>query len=105
MGASGAFGAGVGCSQVDRGQVVPYTKRPPEVIPGVANHYASTFCEGLSALGVLVKTREGRPIHVEGNDEHPRLEGKATLRAMADVLGLYDPDRLRQPLVDDQAAS
>jgi len=105
MGASGAFGAGVGCSQVDRGQVVPYTKRPPEVIPGVANHYASTFCEGLSALGVLVKTREGRPIHVEGNDEHPRLEGKTTLRAMADVLGLYDPDRLRQPLVDGRAAS
>ena len=65
--ASAAFALGsAGCSKVDRDKIVPYTKRPQEVIPGVAAYYASTFQEGLVSHGVLVKTREGRPIHLEG---------------------------------------
>lgn len=83
-----------GCSRVDRGSVVPYTRRPGEVVPGVATYHASTFQEGLTAHGVLVKAREGRPIHIEGN---PGARSTASLRAMGDLLGLYDPDRLRAP--------
>ena len=52
------------------------------------------------AYPVLVKAREGRPIHVEGNGEHPLYRGKTSFHATADLLGLYDPDRLRGPLVD-----
>jgi hypothetical protein len=37
--------------------------KPEEVTPGVANYYSSTY-EGQA---ILVKTREGRPIKVEGN--------------------------------------
>ncbi len=85
------------CSRIDRKTIVPYTKKPEEIIPGVANYYASTFQEGLVTQGVLVKTREGRPIHVEGNPEHPLCMGKTSLRSVADLLGLYDPDRLRGP--------
>jgi molybdopterin-containing oxidoreductase family iron-sulfur binding subunit len=97
--ASAAFALGsAGCSKVDRDKIVPYTKRPQEVIPGVAAYYASTFQEGLVSHGVLVKTREGRPIHLEGNREHPISRGNTNLRAVADVLGLYDPDRLRGPV-------
>jgi hypothetical protein len=44
-----------------------------------------------------VKTREGRPIHIEGNAEHPFSRGKTSLRSIGDLLGLYDPDRLRAP--------
>jgi Fe-S-cluster-containing dehydrogenase component len=99
--ASAALALGTAaCSRVDRGTIVPYTRRPEEVIPGVATYYASTFQEGLVTHGVLVKTREGRPIHVEGNSEHPLSKGKTSLRSIADVLGLYDPDRLRKPLRD-----
>jgi len=105
MGASAALAAGVSCSKIDRGAVVPYTKRPGEVIPGLANYYASTFQEGLLPYGVLVKTREGRPVHIEGNDEHPLFAGKTSPRAIADLLRLYDPDRLRQPLVSGRPAS
>lgn len=93
------------CSKIDRGSIVPYTKRPQEIIPGVANYYASTFQEGLVTHGVLVKTREGRPIHVEGNAEHYMTRGKTSLRAVADVLGLYDPDRLRAPSADGSPAT
>ncbi len=91
-----ALGASA-CSRIDRGTIVPYTKRPGGTIPGVAVYYASTYQEGFHTDGVLVKTREGRPIHIEGNAEHPISRGKAGLRAVADLLGLYDPDRLRRP--------
>ncbi len=104
--ASAALSLGtVSCSRIDRGAIVPYTKKPLEVRPGVANYYASTFQEGFVTHGVLVKTREGRPIHIEGNDEDPIWRGKASLRSIGDILGLYDPDRLRGPVVDGSPAT
>lgn len=97
VGAAAALAATVACDRKGQGTVVPYTKRPVEVTPGVANYYASAFQEGRRVYPVLVKTREGRPILVTGNDEHPGVKGKTSPRAMADVLRLYDPDRLRAP--------
>jgi molybdopterin-containing oxidoreductase family iron-sulfur binding subunit len=97
VGASTAMATATACSRGTRGAIVPYTRRPPEVVPGVANFYASTFQEGARSYAVLVKTREGRPIHITGNDEHPLLKGKTSPRAVAEVLRLYDPDRLRAP--------
>ena len=105
VGATTAVAAATACSRGTRGAIVPYTRRPPEVVPGVANYYASTFQEGRRAYSVLVKTREGRPIHITGNDEHPVLKGKTSPRAVADVLRLYDPDRLRGPRLDGRDVS
>ena len=48
---------------------IPYTNKPEEVTPGVANHYASTYYDGQDFVNVLVKTREGRPIFVKSNAE------------------------------------
>ena len=101
FGASAAVATGAGCKpSPSRAAVVPYTKKQEEIVPGVADYYASTFQEGEVAYPVLVKAREGRPIFVEGNDEHPLYRGKTNLHAIADVLGLYDPDRLRGPSLD-----
>jgi len=101
MGASAAVATGAGCKPAkDRAAVVPYTKKQEEIVPGIADYYASTFQEGEVAYSVLVKAREGRPIHVEGNDEHPVYRGKTSFHATADLLGLYDPDRLRGPVLD-----
>jgi Fe-S-cluster-containing dehydrogenase component len=100
LSASAALALGTSCSKIDRGKIVAYTRRPEESIPGVATYYASTFQEGLTTQGVLVKTREGRPIHVEGNAEHALSLGKTSLRAIADILRLYDPDRLRGPALE-----
>ncbi len=97
VGAAAALAATVACDRKGQGTIVPYTKRPVEVVPGVANFYASAYQEGRHVYPVLVKTREGRPIHIMGNDEHPGVKGKTSPRAMADVLRLYDPDRLRAP--------
>ena len=76
VGATTALAATVACERKGQTTVVPYTKRPVEVIPGVANYYASTFQEGRRIYPVLVKTREGRPIHVTGNDRTRWRQGK-----------------------------
>jgi molybdopterin-containing oxidoreductase family iron-sulfur binding subunit len=99
LGASAALATGASCKR-NRAAIVAYTKKQEEIVPGVADYYASTFQEGEVAYPVLVKAREGRPIHVEGNPEHPRYRGRTSFHATADLLGLYDPDRLRAPLID-----
>ncbi|MDO8643884.1 MAG: hypothetical protein Q7S00_02815, partial [bacterium] len=64
----------------------------------MANWYSSTCQECPSACGLLVKTREGRPIKLEGNPEHPVNEGGLCARGQASILNLYDPERLKKPL-------
>ncbi|MBI5209875.1 MAG: 4Fe-4S dicluster domain-containing protein [Elusimicrobia bacterium] len=103
MGASAALASG--CSKPDRGSIVSDAKRPRGSTAGLADLYATTFQEGLDSHGVLVRVREGRPIHLQGNDLHPLSKGKAPMRAVADILRLYDPDRLRQPLMGGRPAS
>jgi molybdopterin-containing oxidoreductase family iron-sulfur binding subunit len=94
---SAAFTA-AGCSNYrDKGEIVPYTKKPEEVTPGIPNYYAST-CTGCSqACGILIKTREGRPIKIDGNPDHPINRGKICAKGQASILNLYDPFRLRTP--------
>jgi Fe-S-cluster-containing dehydrogenase component/anaerobic selenocysteine-containing dehydrogenase len=95
--ASAAFAA-AGCTNYrDKGEIVPYTRKPEEIVPGVANSYAST-CSGCSqGCGILIKTREGRPIKIDGNPDHPINKGKICAKGQASILDLYDPNRLRTP--------
>src|SRR3990167_11153583 len=98
VGASAAL-AGAGCSDYpDKGEIIPYNKKPEEVTIGKANHYASTSTACSHTCGVLIKTREGRPIKVEGNPDHPVNKGKICLKCQAAILNLYDPERLKEPL-------
>jgi len=97
LSASAAFAA-AGCSNYrDKGLVVPYNQKPEEVILGIPNYYASTCTGCQSACGILVKTREGRPIKVDGNPDHPVNKGKLCTRGQASVINLYDPARIKEP--------
>lgn len=96
--ASASFAAASCSSYQDKGEVIPYNKEPVGVIPGVANYYASTCTGCKNACGILVKTREGRPIKINGNDEHPVNNGKVCVRGQASILNLYDTERIRVPL-------
>ncbi|WP_426754044.1 TAT-variant-translocated molybdopterin oxidoreductase [Myxococcus sp. Y35] len=96
MGLSAAA-AMVACQRAPVQKIIPYVARPDEVTPGLALWYAST-CNGCSArCGVLLKTRDGRPIKVEGNDEHPVSRGGVCAVGQASVLSLYDASRARFP--------
>ena len=96
MGASLALST-TGCLRRPVETIVPYTKRPQEVIPGNSLEYSSSFVDGTEEFGLIVKTREGRPIKVEGNPHHPSNKGGLSARAQAHILNLYDPDRIKGP--------
>ena len=94
MGASVALAGLSGCRRPEE-RILPYARKPEEVIPGVPNHYATAMPLGGVAYPVLVESHEGRPTNVEGNPEHPFSQGATTLFEQASVLNLYDPDRSR----------
>jgi MoCo/4Fe-4S cofactor protein with predicted Tat translocation signal len=96
MAASTAL-ASAACYQKPMHKILPYVNQPEEVIFGVPNYYASTCGECSTGCGTLVKTREGRPIKLEGNPDHPINKGALCARGQASILNLYDPDRLRAP--------
>lgn len=79
--------------------LVPSVHSNQTAIPGMPVYYTSVYTNGNVAYGTLVKTREGRPIKVNGNDQHPANAGTSTAQMQASVLSLYDPDRLRRPRV------
>ncbi|MFW5967623.1 MAG: 4Fe-4S dicluster domain-containing protein [Persicimonas sp.] len=95
--AATAVMASAGCRDPKQ-NIVPYVDRPEEVRMGESNTYA-TVCSGCATqCGVLVETRAGRPIKVEGNPDHPVSRGSTCARGQASYRKLYDPDRQRQPL-------
>jgi molybdopterin-containing oxidoreductase family iron-sulfur binding subunit len=96
MGASIAM-ATAGCIRRPIQKIVPYNKQPEEVTLGVANYYTSTYFDGVDAIPLLIKTREGRPVKVEGNPQFPLSQGGVSSRAQASILSLYDPERLQGP--------
>jgi MoCo/4Fe-4S cofactor protein with predicted Tat translocation signal len=104
MGFSLAAAGVAGC----RGPVqhaIPLVAGADDIIPGVANYYATT-CRGCaSSCSLLVKQRDGRPIKIEGNDESV-LFGKGTCATgQATVLSLYDDERLRAPMWKGQTTT
>jgi len=97
LGASAAI-AGTSCTDYrDKGEIVPYNQKPEEIIPGRPNYYASTCMQCSSACGILIKTREGRPIKIDGNPDHPVSKGKICAHGQASIMSLYDPDRIKAP--------
>ena len=79
-------------------KILPYSEQPEGVVPGLARWYASTCGGCAAACGTLVKSRDGRPIKMEGNPDHPLSRGGLCARGQATVLDLYDSERLKQPL-------
>ena len=79
-------------------KVVPYLQRPDNVIPGVADYYASTYVNGGDVVSVVVKQRDGRPIKIEGNELSSITQGATSAQSQASVLDLYDMTRLRYPM-------
>jgi MoCo/4Fe-4S cofactor protein with predicted Tat translocation signal len=97
-----AVGFGVGavtlaaCQRVPVHKSIPYLIKPEEVTPGVANCYVSTY-EGSA---IMVKTREGRPIKVEGNPNDLLGKGGLSPQAQASVLNLYDVNRVKSAVIN-----
>ena len=78
-------------------KAIPLLNQPEDLIPGIPNYYASTFFDGNDYCSILVKTRENRPIKIEGNELSPITKGATSARIQASVLNLYDDARLKGP--------
>lgn len=80
---------------------IPYVVAPENIVPGVANYYATSIANGFDFASILVKTREGRPIKVE-NNTYAKVNGGANARVQASVLSLYDSTRLQGPVAEGE---
>ena len=78
-------------------KAIPYVNKPVDINPSIPNYYASTFSSGGDYASVVVKTREGRPIKIDGNELSPINKGKVNAIVEASVLSLYDKQRLAAP--------
>ncbi|PKH66423.1 quinol:cytochrome C oxidoreductase [Flavobacterium sp. ALD4] len=77
---------------------IPYVLQPEQIIPGVADYYATSVFDGFDFANLLVKTREGRPIKIDNNT----ISGAnftANARIHASILSLYDNMRLKEPKI------
>ena len=86
-------------------KLVPTAKSLQNATPGLPVYYASVYAQRNVAYGTLIKTREGRPIKVRGNDKHPVNKGTANAEMQASLLSLYDPDRIRRASIKVEKGS
>lgn len=96
MGASLSMAALAACREPVE-KIVPYVDRPMEYVPGQPRYFASAYANARGVTPILVKTREGKPIKIEGLASHPITGGAATADTYASIWDLYDPDRIKTP--------
>ena len=95
MAASLSMAGLAGCDNPPDGRAeeVPYVRNPLRIQPGASVEYATMSVQDGLANGIVVNTRNARPIKVEGNPDHPWSRGGTDIWAQAGVLDLYDPLR------------
>ena len=86
-------------------KAIPYVNKPQDMVPGIADYYATTYVSGGEAIPVVAKVRDGRPIKLEGNTLSSFSKGGSSARMQASVLDLYDTARLRHPIAKNTATS
>jgi molybdopterin-containing oxidoreductase family iron-sulfur binding subunit len=95
----GSVAFAAGCSPDPDRKLFTLVNAPDDMVTGEPTWYATTCRECPAGCGALAKNREGRVIKLEGNPLHPVNRGALCMRGQAALQGLYDPDRIRTPLV------
>ncbi|APR76321.1 Molybdopterin oxidoreductase, iron-sulfur binding subunit protein [Minicystis rosea] len=93
LGAGMALAGAEGCLRERQEKILPYTRQPPNVTPGIPRYYATSLPLDGFATGVLVLSHDGRPTKIEGNPDHPASLGATSIFDQAAIIDLYDPDR------------
>jgi MoCo/4Fe-4S cofactor protein with predicted Tat translocation signal len=79
-------------------KAIPYAVKPDNMVPGIADYYATSYVNNGEVVPIIAKVRDGRPIKVEGNKEYKAISGGTSARVQASVLDLYDMSRQRMPV-------
>ena len=104
LGTAGAAVTTVGCSSEKVAKLIPYLVHSDQTVSGVSTYYTTTCRECAASCGLVAETRDGRTTKLEGNPEHPLNRGALCARGQSALQGLYNPDRLRGPMVKDNGA-
>jgi MoCo/4Fe-4S cofactor protein with predicted Tat translocation signal len=83
-------------------KAIPYVNKPVDINPSIPNYYASTYSTGGDYASIVVKTREGRPIKIDGNSLSPINKGKVNAIVEGSILSLYDKERLASPYISGE---
>ena len=97
--------AAAGCERSPVREAIPFVVASEQAMPGEALWYATTCAACPAACALWVKTRDGRPIKVEGHPDSELTRGGTCAVGQASVLGLYDQARLSGPLWHGEPAS
>jgi len=96
---SATFGAAAVAGGLTTDWYGTYTSHP--TLPDTdGDQVIPTFCElCFWKCGVLAHVKDGRVTKIKGNPEHPLSRGRLCPRGAGGTGLLYDPDRLKQPLI------
>ena len=97
----GSLSLAAGCTSKPEKNLYSLVEAPDDMVTGKATWYASTCRECPAGCGVLAKNREGRVVKLEGHPLHSINKGKLCMRGQAALQGLYNPDRIKTPLLKD----
>ncbi len=87
-----------GCEPAAR-KLIPYVVPDENVTPGMPTYYATSCAECPAGCGVIATVREGRVTTLAGNSADPIGGGAICARGQAALQGLYNPDRLAEPML------
>ena len=83
----------------------PYTQMPEYTFNGQSTYFATTCRECAAGCGLIVRTYQGRAIKAEGNQHNPVNLGKTCARGQATLHGMYNPDRVTDPVKQGRKSS
>jgi molybdopterin-containing oxidoreductase family iron-sulfur binding subunit len=98
----GSISFAAGCSPESPKYLYSLVQAPEDMVTGRATWYASTCRECPAGCGIIAGNREGRVVKVEGNPLHPLNRGKLCMRGQAALQSVYNPDRLKTPLLREK---
>jgi anaerobic selenocysteine-containing dehydrogenase/Fe-S-cluster-containing dehydrogenase component len=100
----GSLSLAAGCTSQPAKFLYSLVHAPEDMVVGEPTWYATTCRECPAGCGVLAKVREDRVIKVEGNPLHPINLGTLCMRGQAALQAVYNPDRIKTPLVKEGKA-
>ncbi|GAB4335204.1 MAG: molybdopterin-dependent oxidoreductase [Dehalococcoidia bacterium] len=72
---------------------------PSSIAEPVEDFVPTTCWIGKQDCGILARRVDGRVVRLEGHPDHPRNLGTLCPKGVAQIQALYDPNRVRTPLI------
>jgi Fe-S-cluster-containing dehydrogenase component/anaerobic selenocysteine-containing dehydrogenase len=92
-GAAAVYAVVAGCNNPHPDSLVGYAQQPDGITLGEGVWYSTSVRVNGRSRPVIAKAYDGRPIKLEGNPDHPLIQGRSDAQTQAVLLDLYDPDR------------